>query len=119
MKQAYDRRAPLTVATVLDGAQIDRRAFAGLGIADPREGLPPRDGSGQAGGASLEAGEASLQTAKLLGVDQPQVCALIRGRLTGFSLDRLLRFLLLFGQDIRITVQATPRTRSRARVIVA
>jgi hypothetical protein len=30
-----------------------------------------------------------------------------------------MRFLLLFGQDIRITVEATPRNRTQARVLVA
>ena len=62
LKQAYDRRAPLAVATVLDGEQIGRRAFAGL-ESDPSEGLLPHDGSSRTGEASLEAGEASLQAA--------------------------------------------------------
>jgi predicted XRE-type DNA-binding protein len=62
-----------------------------------------------------------VQTAKLfqtelLGVDQPKVSSLIRGRLSGFSLERLMHFLLLLG---KITVQACPRSRSRARVHVA
>jgi predicted XRE-type DNA-binding protein len=60
-----------------------------------------------------------VQTAKLLGVDQPKVSALIRGRFFGFSLERLMRFLLLLGQDIKITVKASPRSRSQARVHVA
>jgi xanthine/CO dehydrogenase XdhC/CoxF family maturation factor len=30
LQQAFDRRAPLAVATILDGAQIGRRAFAGM-----------------------------------------------------------------------------------------
>jgi hypothetical protein len=44
---------------------------------------------------------------------------LIRGQLSGFSLGRLMRFLLLLGQDIKITVQACPRSRSRAKAHVA
>lgn len=62
---------------------------------------------------------AQVQTATLLGVDQPKVSALMRGRLSGFSLERLMRFLLLLGQDIQITVQACPRSRPQARVRVA
>jgi len=62
LQQAFDRRAPLAVATVLKGEQIGHRAFAGL-EGDPWKGLPPRNGSGQAGSASVEAGEASLQAA--------------------------------------------------------
>jgi predicted XRE-type DNA-binding protein len=59
------------------------------------------------------------QAAKLLGVDQPKVSALLRGNLTGFSLERLMRFLLRLGQDIRITVHASPSRRSQVRVLVA
>ena len=60
-----------------------------------------------------------VQAAKLLGIDQHKISYLMRGRLSGFSLERLMRFLLLLGQDIKITVQATPRTRSKSRVLVA
>jgi hypothetical protein len=34
----------------------------------------------------------------ILGIDQPKVSTLMRGRLSGFSIERLLRFLLL-GRD--------------------
>jgi len=52
-----------------------------------------------------------IQAAKVLGVDQPMISALTRGQLTGFSLERLMRFLLRLGQDIKITVQESPNTR--------
>jgi xanthine/CO dehydrogenase XdhC/CoxF family maturation factor len=38
LQQAFDRRAPLAVATALEGEQIGRRAFAGLED-DPAEGV--------------------------------------------------------------------------------
>jgi predicted XRE-type DNA-binding protein len=60
-----------------------------------------------------------VQAAKLLNVDQPKISALSRGRLSDFSIDRLLRFLMLLGQDIEIKVKACPRSRSRARLLVA
>jgi len=60
-----------------------------------------------------------VQAAKLLDVDQPKISALIRGRLSGFSIERLLRFLMLLGHDIEITVKSRPRSRSRARLLVA
>jgi predicted XRE-type DNA-binding protein len=60
-----------------------------------------------------------VSAGKLLGIDQPKVSALLRGRLSGFSIERLMRFLLLLGQDIKITVQPAPRSRSKARVHVA
>jgi predicted XRE-type DNA-binding protein len=57
------------------------------------------------------------QAADLLGVDQPKISALSRGRLAGFSFDRLLRFLMLLGYDVKIT--AKTRARSRVRLLVA
>lgn len=54
-----------------------------------------------------------VQAAEILGVDQPKVSALIRGRITGFSIERLLRFLLLLGADVSITIQPRPRSRVR------
>ena len=59
------------------------------------------------------------QAAALLGVDQPKISALKQGKLSGFSLERLLRFLLLLGKDIEITVKAKPRSQPAARLRVA
>lgn len=46
-----------------------------------------------------------VQAAELLGVTQPKVSELIRGRLQGFTLDRLLKFLNRLGQDVEISVR--------------
>jgi predicted XRE-type DNA-binding protein len=56
-----------------------------------------------------------VQAAALLGVDQPKVSALIRGRLSGFSIERLLRFLLLLGTDVSITIKPRQRSHSKSR----
>jgi predicted XRE-type DNA-binding protein len=93
--------------------------FADLGLPNPEEALAKAELAQKIILLIRERGLTQVQAGKLLGVDQPKVSALIRGHLTGFSLERLMRFLLLFGQDIKITVQASPRTRSRARVLVA
>ena len=57
--------------------------------------------------------------AELLNVDQPKVSALVRGRLAGFSLDRLVRFLVRLGSDVEIVVKPRSRATRRARVMVA
>ena len=41
----------------------------------------------------------------LLGIDQPKVSALIRGKVDGFSTDRLFRFLNALGLDVEIVVR--------------
>jgi len=45
-----------------------------------------------------------VAAAKILGIDQPKVSALVCGRLAGFSLDRLTYFLRLLRQDVEIVV---------------
>jgi predicted XRE-type DNA-binding protein len=93
--------------------------FADLGLPDPEERLAKAELAHKISVLVSDRRLTQVQTAKLLGVDQPKVSALLRGQLSGFSLERLMRFLLLLGQDIKITVQACPRSRSRARVRVA
>jgi predicted XRE-type DNA-binding protein len=43
--------------------------------------------------------------AKFLGIDQPKISALQRGRLTGFSVERLFKFLVILNQDIEIIIK--------------
>ncbi len=93
--------------------------FADLGVPNPEEALAKAELAHKITVLIRERGLTQAQAARLLGVDQPKVSLLIRGRLAGFSLERLMRFLLAFGQDIKITVEASPRGRSRARVLVA
>jgi len=59
------------------------------------------------------------RAARLLGIDQPKVSALLHGRLSGFSTDRLLRFLNALGRDVRIVVGARAARHPRIRVICA
>ena len=47
--------------------------------------------------------------AALLGIDQPKVSALLRGRLEGFSCDRLFRFLNALDRDIEIVIRPTKK----------
>ena len=59
------------------------------------------------------------QAAAILGIDQPKVSALNQGKLSGFSIERLMRFLLLLGRDIEIVIKSRPRSRTAARLRVA
>ena len=63
-------------------------------------------------------GLTQVQAAEVLGVDQPKVSALVRGRLDGFSLERLYRFLNSLGRDIQITLRDIPKNRGEAGVSV-
>ena len=59
-----------------------------------------------------------MAAAKLLGIKQPDLSALLRGRLTKYSLERLLKFMTTLDRDVKITVQAKPRHRP-ARITLA
>jgi predicted XRE-type DNA-binding protein len=59
------------------------------------------------------------QAAAILGIDQPKISTLKQGKLSGFSVERLMRFLLLLGRDIEIAVKEKPRSRPTARLRVA
>jgi predicted XRE-type DNA-binding protein len=58
------------------------------------------------------------KAADLLGLDQPKVSALVRGRVEGYSIDRLFRFLNALGQRVEITVRPNAAgAESRAIVV--
>ncbi len=50
-------------------------------------------------------GLTQVEAASLLGINQPKVSALKRGRLTEFSIGRLMRFLVALGQEVDIEVR--------------
>jgi predicted XRE-type DNA-binding protein len=50
-------------------------------------------------------GLTQVEAAGILGVNQPVVSALRRGRITEFSIDRLIRFLVALGQEVDIRVR--------------
>lgn len=59
------------------------------------------------------------QTARVLGTTQPKVSALATGKLAGFSIERLIRFLNALDQDVDIRVTPKPRRSPRAAVRVS
>ena len=59
-----------------------------------------------------------IEAAELLGIDQPKVSALMRGRLSGFSMERLYRFLNALGKEIEIVVQTPTKRRAEPGVHV-
>jgi predicted XRE-type DNA-binding protein len=59
------------------------------------------------------------QAAAVLGIDQPKISALKQGKLSGFSIERLMRLLLVLGRGIEITVKARAKSRSAAKLRVA
>src|SRR3990167_6388310 len=52
-----------------------------------------------------------IKAAKLLGIDQAKISLLNRGRLSNFSIERLVRYLTLLDQDVEIVIKKSKRRR--------
>lgn len=63
-------------------------------------------------------GLTQTQTARILETTQPKVSALMAGKLAGFSIERLIRFLNALGQDVDIHIAPKPSRSERATVRV-
>lgn len=58
------------------------------------------------------------QAAELLGIAQPDVSDLVRGKLGRFSMERLERFLNALDMEVRIQVGPKPKDKDRAGISV-
>jgi predicted XRE-type DNA-binding protein len=98
--------------------------FADIGVRDPEESLVRAKLAKQIADLIQRKRLNQGQIAAILGVDQSKVSKLVRGRISGFTSDRLLRYLTALGCDVRIEVKeirtiTSVATRLRGRVVVA
>jgi predicted XRE-type DNA-binding protein len=56
--------------------------------------------------------------AERLRVSQPKVSALAHYKLEGFSVERLMTFLIALDQDVEIVIKNKPRSRTAGRISV-
>ncbi len=92
--------------------------FADIGVAKPEAALAKAELARQIDYIIRARRLKQVEVAKILGVDQGKVSALVRGRLAGFSTERLFRFLNALGHDVEIVVKKRPRSGKRAHVTV-
>ncbi len=91
--------------------------FADLGLPDAPELLAKADLAIEIGRVLDERGLSQSEAARLLRTSQPRISDLRRGRLEGFTLDRLVRFLNALDQDVEMRVR--PKQAQDARLVVA
>jgi predicted XRE-type DNA-binding protein len=82
--------------------------YADLGFPNPQEALAKAQLAIMISEQIKKKRLTQKKAAGLMGIDQPKVSDILRGKLSGFSIDRLLRFLVALGLDILI--QAKPHT---------
>jgi predicted XRE-type DNA-binding protein len=59
------------------------------------------------------------RAAEILGLTQPKVSALLKGRFRGISEHRLLECLTRLGRDVHIVIKPTPRSRPNGRLTLS
>jgi predicted XRE-type DNA-binding protein len=66
--------------------------------------------------AIVERGLTQVEAAKTLEIDQGKVSNLTRGRIAGFSVERLMKFVAALGWDVDIEMRPSGNERGRVRV---
>ena len=92
--------------------------FEDLGLADPGERLAKAELARVIRKIVKDRGLTQSGAAALLGVKQPDVSVLMRGKLARFSMERLERFLNALDMEVRILVGPRPKDKDRAGVTV-
>lgn len=92
--------------------------FADLGFAEPDEELAKAQLASHIRQVIQRRRLTQVAAASLMGIDQPKVSALLNGRLTNFSADRLMRLLTALGQDVEIVVKERAGNLDKGRIRV-
>ena len=93
-----------------------RNVYADLGYPDAGEMLVKARLVTKIAEIIRERGYTQAQAAKLLGLTQPKVSALLRGEFRGYSERRLIDCLTSLGRDVEIVVG--PASRRRAGTLI-
>ena len=92
--------------------------FADIGVPEPEEELAKAQLASRIREIVRSSRLTQVAAAGVMGIDQPKVSALLNGRLSNFSSERLMRLLTRLGQDVEIVVKSKPRRRQRGRIRV-
>ena len=93
--------------------------FEDLGLKNPEELLIKAKLAMQINEIIRQKRLTQKDAAVLLDIDQPKISLLARGRLSGFSLERLFKFLNVLGRDVSIRIKVKPRSRALGNISVS
>jgi len=92
--------------------------FADLGLPNPEERLAKAGLARQIRKIIESRQLTQTEAGTILGIAQPNVSNLMRGRLSGFSVERLMEFLTALGSDVQIIVTPAAAPKERGEIIV-
>lgn len=92
--------------------------FADIGVENPEEELTKAKLVWEIEQIIKKQKLTQVEAATIMGINQPKVSALMRRKLGGFSVERLIHFLNTLGQDIDIVITPKPSSRKQAKINV-
>ncbi len=92
--------------------------FADLGLTDVDERMLKAQLAVKIIELIEQKGWTQARTAEVIGLDQPKVSHLLRGRLSGFSADRLFAILNRLGHSVEVRIEAVERAPNKTRTSV-
>jgi predicted XRE-type DNA-binding protein len=93
--------------------------YADLGYADSESMLVKAQLAAKIAEIMRQRALTQTDAAKILGLTQPRISALLKGRFRGISEHRLLECLTRLGRDVHIVVKSAPRSRANGRWILS
>jgi predicted XRE-type DNA-binding protein len=105
----------------MDETMIEKgsgNVFADLGLPDPEERLAKAMLSRAIHQEIRRRGLTQSAAAEVMDCAQPDVSKVARGDVSGFSVERLFRFLNALGMDVRIAVRRTKEAAGHGHVLV-
>jgi predicted XRE-type DNA-binding protein len=101
---------------VLEQEPGSGNVFADLGLADSSEHLIKAGLVVRIDRIIRQGKLTQAAAAQLMGIDQPKVSAMLAGQFRGYSVERLMRFLVALGQNVEIVVKPGKRGAAELRV---
>ena len=90
--------------------------FTDLGLAEAEEHLVKAGLVVKIDRIIRQRGLTQTGAAQAMRIDQPKVSAMLAGQFRGYSVERLMRFLVALGQDVEIVVKPGKRGGAALRV---
>ena len=78
--------------------------FADLGVTEPEMAMKKSQVASKIRETIQERNWTQTEAAEVMGIDQPKVSAIVRGRVGDFTLDRLIHLVIKLGQSVFLDV---------------
>lgn len=99
--------------------ESSRNIFGDLGLPNPEERLLKSDLAIHIDQLIKDKGLTQQQAAQMAGVSQPQLSNIMRGRLSGYSVEKLLRIINCLGRRVEVRISARDVKPERAVTAVS